>query len=97
VQSELLRSENHDDAWASLDSLQKTLVRMLAVNQSLKPYSADVIADLRTRIGIAAIQKTHVQRALSRLVDAGIVSKDAGASYTFENPAFQEWLLTVAE
>ena len=97
VQGELLRSENHDDAWASLDSAQKTLVRMLAANPSLKPYSADVIADLRTRVGITTIQKTHVQRVLSRLLDAGIVSKDAGASYTFENPAFQEWLLTSAD
>ena len=67
---------------------------MLAANPSLKFYSADVIADIRTKMGIAAIQKTHVQRALSRLVDAGIVSKDAGACYTFENPAFSEWLLT---
>ena len=97
VQDELLRSENHGDAWASLDSAQKTLVRMLAANPSLKPYSADVIAEIRSRMGIANIQKTHVQRAMSRLVDAGIVNKDAGASYTFENPAFQEWLLTAVD
>jgi hypothetical protein len=31
------------------------------------------------------------------MVDTGIVSKDAGASYAFENPAFQEWLLKVEE
>ena len=97
VQAELLRVENHDAAWASLDSAQKNLVRMLAANPSLKPYSADVIAELRSRMGIDSIQKTHVQRALARLVDKGIVSKDAGASYAFENPAFQEWLLTLAE
>nr|WP_314629799.1 hypothetical protein [uncultured Noviherbaspirillum sp.] len=97
VQDELLRDENHDEAWVGLDSAQKTLVRMLAANPSLKPYSADVIADFRTRMGIDTIQKTHVQRALSRLVDAGIVSKDGGTSYTFENPAFQEWLLTAAD
>ena len=97
VQGELLRSENHDAAWAGLDSAQKHLVRMLAANPSLKPYSADVIADLRSRMGMDTIQKTHVQRAISRLVDAGIISKDAGASYTFENPAFQEWLLIAAD
>jgi hypothetical protein len=97
VQAELVRDENHDAAWASLDSAQKNLVRMLAANPSLKPYSADAIADLRARMGIDSLQKTHVQRAMSRLVDAGIVSKDGGAAYTFENPAFQEWLLTALD
>jgi hypothetical protein len=75
VQAERLRDENHDAAWASLDSAQKNLVRMLAANPSLRPYSADVIASLRSRMGIDTIQKTPVQRAMSRLVDAGIVSK----------------------
>lgn len=97
VVEELARSENHDGAWASLDSAQKTLARMLAADPALKPYSADVIAELRRRMGMEVVQKTHVQRALARLMDAGIVSKNAGGSYTFENPAFQEWLRTMAE
>jgi hypothetical protein len=97
VQDELLRSENHEGTWARLDASQKTLVRLLATNPSLKPFSADVIAELRQKIGIDAIQKSHVQRAITKLTDAGIVLKTADGLYEFENPSFKEWLRTVME
>lgn len=97
VQGELLRNENHEGTWAKLDAAQKTLIRMLVSNPALKPFSTDVIAELRSKIGVDAIQKTHVQRALSKLSAAGIVAKAAGGLYEFENPSFREWVRTMAE
>jgi hypothetical protein len=97
VQEELLRSENHEGTWARLDAAQRTLARMLASNPALKPFSAGVIAELRQKMGVDAIQKTHVQRALFKLSDAGIVAKAADGVYEFENPSFREWVRTIAE
>lgn len=95
VEDKLARTENHEGAWAALDETQKALVRMLAQDPSLKPFSKAVIVKLRKIIGIESLEATHVQRAMSKL--SGVVVKSPRDTYEFENEAFAQWVRTLAE
>jgi len=95
VTEKLALTENHEGAWAALDATQKALVRMLAQNPSLKPFSKDVISKLRTIIGVESLEVTHVQRAMTKL--ANVVFKSPRDTWEFENEAFAQWVRTLAE
>lgn len=95
VAEQLARPENHEGAWAALDATQKALLRMLADDPMLKPYSKQVLARLRAEIGVEALGVTHVQRAMTKL--SSIVVKSPRDTYEFENEAFAQWVRTLAE
>ena len=80
--------------WA-LDATQKALVRMLALDPSLKPFSKAVVLKLRTIIGIKSLEVTHVQRAMTKL--GNVVFKSPRDTYEFENEAFAQWVRMLAE
>ncbi len=86
---------NHEGAWAALDATEKALVRMLADDASLKPFSRDVLGRLRDSIGVDTLAVTHVQRAMSKL--SNIVVKSPRDTYEFENEAFAQWVRNLAE
>ena len=71
VADKLAHTENHEGAWAALDATQKALVRMLAQDPSLKPFSKAVVLKLRTTIGVETLEATHVQRAMSKHYQCG--------------------------
>jgi len=95
VSLKLAQTENHEGAWSALDATQKALVRMLAEDSSLKPFSKTVVLRLRTIIGVESLEVTHVQRAMSKL--ANIVFKSPRDTYEFENEAFAQWVRTLAD
>ena len=95
VEENLAHSENHEGAWAALDQTQKALIRMLAQDPSLKPFSKAAITQLRNIIGIESLEATHIQRAMSKL--ANVVVKSPRDTYEFENEAFAQWVRTLAE
>jgi len=95
VTEKLALTENHEGAWAALDATQKALVRMLAQDPSLKPFSKSVVLKLRTLIGIESLEVTHIQRAMTKL--ANVVFKSPRGTYEFENEAFAQWVRTLAE
>lgn len=95
VADKLALTENHEGAWAALDATQKALVRMLAQDPSLKPFSKAVVVKLRTVIGIESLEVTHIQRAMTKL--ANVVFKSPRDTYEFENEAFAQWVRTLAE
>lgn len=95
VTKKLLLTENHEGVWAALDATQKALIRMLAQDPSLKPFSKAVVSKLRRIIGIESLEVTHVQRAMNKLSD--IVFKSPRDTYEFENEAFAQWVRTLAE
>lgn len=95
VADKLARTENHEGAWAALDATQKALVRMIAQDSSLKPFSKAVVLKLRTIIGVESLEVTHVQRAMSKL--SNVVFKSPRDTYEFENEAFAQWVRTLAE
>lgn len=95
VGEKLAHTENHEGTWAALDETQKSLVRMLAQDSSLKPFSKAVVLKLRSIIGIESLEVTHVQRAMSKL--ANVVVKSPRDTYEFENEAFAQWVRTLAD
>lgn len=88
-------TENHEGVWAALDAVQKALVKMLANDPSLKPFSKAVVVKLRTIIGVESLEVTHVQRAMTKL--SNIVFKSPRDIYEFENEAFAQWVKTFTE
>lgn len=95
VAEKMAHTENHEGAWAALDATQKSLVRMIAQNASLKPFSKAVVLKLRAIIGVESLEVTHVQRAMSKL--SNVVFKSPRDTYEFENEAFAQWVRTLAE
>lgn len=95
VADKIRSTENHEGSWAALDATQKALVRMLALDSSLKPFSKAVVLKLRTIIGIESLEVTHVQRAMSKL--SNVVFKSPRDTYEFENEAFAQWVRTLAD
>lgn len=95
VADKLAHTENHEGAWAALDATQKALVRMIAQDSSLKPFSKAVVLKLRTIIGIESLEVTHIQRAMSKL--SNVVFKSPRDTYEFENEAFAQWVRTLAD
>ncbi len=95
VADKMAATENHEGAWAALDATQKALVRMIAADPSLKPFSKLVVDKLRAEIGIDNLKVTHVQRAMSKL--ANVVVRSPRDTYEFENEAFAQWVRTLAE
>lgn len=95
VAAKLAMTENHEGTWAALDATQKALVRMLAQDPSLKPFSKTIVAKLRTIIGIESLEITHVQRAMTKLNN--VVFKSPRNTYEFENEAFARWVRTLAD
>lgn len=89
------RTENHEGTWAALDATQKVLVRLLADNPMLKPYSKPVVEKLRREIGVDTLGVTHVQRAMTKM--AAVVVKSPRDTYEFENEAFAQWVRTLAD
>lgn len=95
VSEKLALTENHEGVWAALDATQKALVRMLAQDPSLKPFSKTIVSKLRTIIGIESLEVTHVQRAMNKL--SSVVFKSPRDTYEFENEAFAQWIRTLAD
>lgn len=95
VSDKLALTENHEGAWTALDATQKALIRMLAQDPSLKPFSKAVILKLRKMIGVESLEITHVQRAMTKL--SNVVFKSPRDTYEFENEAFAQWVRTLAE
>jgi len=95
VRASLARGEQHEGVWAELDALQKALVRLLAADPQLKPFSKPVLQQLREALGVEKLAATHVQRALSKLEH--VVVKSPRDLYEFENEAFAAWVRTLAE
>lgn len=95
VADNLARTENHEGVWARFDALQKALVKMLADDPTLKPFSKPVLLKLRGAVGVETLAATHVQRAMQKL--SGVVVKSPRDTYEFENGAFAEWVRTLSE
>ncbi len=95
IASKQALTENHEGVWVALDAVQKALVKMLANDPSLKPFSKGCILKLRSVIGVESLEVTHVQRAMTKL--SNIVFKSARDIYEFENEAFAQWVKTFAE
>jgi hypothetical protein len=95
VADKLALTENHEGAWTSLDATQKALIRMLAQDPTLKPFSKAVVLKLRTLIGVESLEVTHVQRAMTKLTN--VVFKSPRDTYEFENEAFAQWVRTLAD
>ncbi len=95
VADKLAHTENHEGAWAALDATQKALVRMIANDPSIKPFSKAVVEKLRAEIGIDTLAVTHVQRAMSKL--SNVVVRSPRDTYEFENEAFAQWVRTLAD
>lgn len=91
------KSENHEGTWASLDAMQRELVRMLAENPQVKPFSKVALAALAKKLGLPSLDSTAVQYALRRLADKNIVAKSPRNIYEFESDAFERWVKTLAE
>ena len=94
VAENLARTENHEGVWAGFDALQKALVKMLADDPALKPFSKPVLLKLRNVVGVATLAATNVQRAMQKL--SGVVVKSPRDTYEFENEAFAEWVRTLS-
>lgn len=95
VAEKLALTENHEGAWAALDATQKALVRMLAQDSTLKPFSKAIVLRLRTIIGVESLEVTHVQRSMAKL--SNVVFKSPRDTYEFENEAFAQWVRTLAD
>ena len=91
----MAHSDNHEGVWVSLDETQKALVRMLADNPFLKPFSKPVITKLRAIIGIDVLDATHVQRAMQKL--SKMIVKTQRDTYEFENESFAQWVRKLAD
>jgi hypothetical protein len=95
VEAKLAHTENHEGVWAGLDATQKALVRLLAKDPTLKPFSKATLMALRKIIGVDSLKTTHVQRTMSNL--ESIVVKSARDTYEFENEAFARWVRTLSD
>jgi hypothetical protein len=90
------KSENHEGVWASLDEMQKQLVKLLAENPVAKPFSKTVLGRLAKSLGIPSLDAAAVQFALRKLADKSIVTKSARGAYIFDSDAFERWVRTLA-
>lgn len=90
------REENHEGTWASLDAMQRQLVQMLAADPLAKPFSKVALGRLAKALGLLALEPPNVQYALKGLAQKNIVWKSARGVYTFESPAFERWVRTLA-
>jgi len=95
VNDKLAHSDNHEGAWSALDATQKALVRMLANDALLQPFSKATLSELRQIIGIDSLKTTHIQRAMSNLEN--IVVKSPRNTYEFENEAFAHWVRRLSD
>lgn len=90
------KAENHEGTWATLDALQKQLVKLLAENPAAKPFSKPVLARLAKALGLQSLDAPTVQFALRKLGQKTIVTKSARGHYVFESDAFERWVRTLA-
>jgi hypothetical protein len=95
VRAKALDSDNYQQSWHGLNALQRALVRMLADDAMLKPFSQEVVSKLRTLVGVEHLAVTHVQRAMRGI--ASIVNRSGSDRFEFEDPAFAEWVRLLEE
>lgn len=95
VRSKALDSDNYRQSWLRLNALQRALVRLLADDAMLKPFSRDVLLQLREAVGVEHLAVTHVQRAMRGI--ANIVNRSGSDRFEFEDPAFAEWVRLLDE
>ncbi|USE80915.1 ATP-binding protein [Cupriavidus gilardii] len=93
----LALAENHEATWAKLTALERLLVAEFANNPAVKPFARSLLAAFREQLGIEVLGAAHVQKALARLDEKGVVSKSPRGSYEFENENFGAWVRNLAD
>lgn len=89
------RLENHEATWASLDPLQRELVKMFRFDPHILPFAKATLRSLASFTGKdKPLAASTVQHALNMLAQRNILSKSARGTYEFDNPAFAHWLRT---
>ena len=98
IQFEKLASaENHEAAWEGLSALERLLLREFAGNPAAKPFTRDGLARFKAMLGVESMGPSHVQKALARLDERGIVAKSPRGLYEFENENFGVWVRNLSE
>lgn len=90
------KAENHEGTWASMDALQKCLVKVFAADPAAKPFSKSVLAQLATLLGLGSLDATSVQFAMRKLGTNNIGSKSPQNIFVFESTPFENWVKTLA-
>lgn len=97
IHAELTRQENHEGTWQTLDATERALVRMIAADVAVKPFSGLVLNRLRAVLGIDDLNAHHVQSALGRLATKSVVGRTPRGVFEFENEHFAQWVRDLAE
>ncbi|MHB0992167.1 MAG: ATP-binding protein [Burkholderiales bacterium] len=91
------KAENHEGAWAGLDALQRSLVRLFADNPTEKPFSKTTLTKLAKELGVASLDATSVQFAMRKLGSNNIGSKNPQNLFIFESAPFEAWVRTLGQ
>ncbi|MGY8526679.1 hypothetical protein [Paracidovorax citrulli] len=92
----LALAENHEAVWENLNALERLLVKEFASNPASAPFARARLVAFKEQLGVESLGATHVQRALTRLDNKGIVSKSPRGMYEFENENFAAWVRNLA-
>ena len=88
------KAENHEGTWASLDAVQKQLVKLMADDPTTKPFSKAVVTKIAIQVGVPSLDATTIQFALRKLGDKTVLAKSPRGNYVFESDAFERWVKT---
>jgi hypothetical protein len=91
------KAENHEGAWASLDALQRALVRIFANNPAEKPFSKSTLTKLAKAMGLESLEATTVQFAMRKLGANNIGAKSPQNIFVFESAPFENWVKTLGQ
>lgn len=91
------KGENHEGTWASLDALQRELVRIFANNPAEKPFGKTTLAKLAKAIGLESLEATTVQFAMRKLGANNIGAKSPQNIFVFESAPFENWVRTLGQ
>lgn len=87
--------EEHRMTWASLNALEKELVRFLTQNESAPLYSEKTYQVMGEALGIP-IGQGAIQAALKRLRDKGILINVGRGLWEFENSGFKSYVSQIS-
>lgn len=86
------RLENHETTWASLEPLQRELVKLCRFEPHVLPFAKTTRKTLAALVGKKELAASTVQHALNALAQRNVLSKSSRGTYEFDNPAFAHWL-----
>lgn len=95
-EARLAEQENHDGVWESLDATEKLMVKAIAADAALKPFSQAFVVAMRKNLGVPRLSSAHLQKALGRLADKNVVVKTPRGTFEFEHEAFAAWVRNIA-